>query len=571
MTQTNLVQMLVARQTTDAGTAASNEAGTAKSQSGSNGRNAFAGILNDKMTSRATERSNESRSSANAATETGRENRNSARIDRDRAGTERVSAQRRDANSNEGGRKTEAATADGARDKTGQTGKTVTDRKEDGTAKAADRAEKTAEAADADVTEATEATGTEETGETETEASDGGTEMTPELAAMLQSILLDLQQVLEERVAALKQELADGTTVADALQRLADGTGDETLASQLEALLGGDAVSLVESLQETGAKGKDIRQLLAGLLGDDAGDAKLKVTVNSTPAGSNGADLLKIRMQSEGMTAKISLLEKNRPSEGSATAAVGSDVLDDAEAVEAAAVVPAESDADATGTEQQAQGQAGTFAETLSRLSGGHAAAGTNANEAASAQSIVGITQPVKAQSAEMAAAQRAERPQVLTEAQRESATSQVVDRVKLMSGESKTELEMTLKPEALGKVNLKLVEERGQILARFTAESEQVKSVLESSMQLLKDALEKNGLQVAELSVSVGQQNARGGRGETEREQTEGGGTGGTKAIGRISITERLRSLPSLGAYQLSDKAVEYLTGGESSIDLTA
>jgi len=83
--------------------------------------------------------------------------------------------------------------------------------------------------------------------------------------------------------------------------------------------------------------------------------------------------------------------------------------------------------------------------------------------------------------------------------------TNQVIMKLKLMAGESKQEMEMHLKPESLGRLTLKIIHERGEILARITAENQQVKAILENNMQMLKDALEKNGLNVQDLSVSVG------------------------------------------------------------------
>lgn len=62
----------------------------------------------------------------------------------------------------------------------------------------------------------------------------------------------------------------------------------------------------------------------------------------------------------------------------------------------------------------------------------------------------------------------------------------------------------MHLKPDSLGKLTLKIIHERGEILAKITAENQQVKEILESNMQMLKDALEKNGYSVQNLSVSV-------------------------------------------------------------------
>lgn len=90
-----------------------------------------------------------------------------------------------------------------------------------------------------------------------------------------------------------------------------------------------------------------------------------------------------------------------------------------------------------------------------------------------------------------------------------QNVTNQVTMKIRLMAGENKQELEMHLKPDNLGKLSLKIVHERGEVLARITAENEQVKSILESNMQLLKDALEKSGYSVQSLDVSVGNQNS--------------------------------------------------------------
>lgn len=89
-----------------------------------------------------------------------------------------------------------------------------------------------------------------------------------------------------------------------------------------------------------------------------------------------------------------------------------------------------------------------------------------------------------------------------------QTVTNQVTMKIKLMAGENKQELEMQLKPDSLGKLTLKIIHERGEVLARITAENEQVKSILENNMQLLKDALEKNGYSVQSLDVSVGDRN---------------------------------------------------------------
>ena len=115
-----------------------------------------------------------------------------------------------------------------------------------------------------------------------------------------------------------------------------------------------------------------------------------------------------------------------------------------------------------------------------------------------------------------------------------QTVTNQVMMKVKLMAGENKQEMEMHLKPDSLGKLSLKIIHERGEILAKITAENEQVKGILESNMQMLKDALEKNGLTVQSLSVSVGNGNENG-----QNKENSGGKTRTQSAsLGRTTST---------------------------------
>lgn len=87
---------------------------------------------------------------------------------------------------------------------------------------------------------------------------------------------------------------------------------------------------------------------------------------------------------------------------------------------------------------------------------------------------------------------------------------NQVVEKAKVLLDGNKSEMVMNLKPDSLGKLSLKIVTERGIVAAQFVAESQQVKEVLETNMQLLKDTLEKQGLSIQGFSVSVGQDKSR-------------------------------------------------------------
>jgi flagellar hook-length control protein FliK len=82
---------------------------------------------------------------------------------------------------------------------------------------------------------------------------------------------------------------------------------------------------------------------------------------------------------------------------------------------------------------------------------------------------------------------------------------SQIMEHARLMLSGNQSELEMSLKPDHLGKLQLKVSIENQVVTARFVAESQQVKQIIETNLNQLRDQLRENGLQVDYLSVSVG------------------------------------------------------------------
>lgn len=83
---------------------------------------------------------------------------------------------------------------------------------------------------------------------------------------------------------------------------------------------------------------------------------------------------------------------------------------------------------------------------------------------------------------------------------------SQIVEKAGVVITQDKSEMVMELKPENLGRISLKVVTENGIIMAKFVAENRQVQQVLETNMQVLRDSMEKQGINVQSLSVSVRQ-----------------------------------------------------------------
>jgi len=84
----------------------------------------------------------------------------------------------------------------------------------------------------------------------------------------------------------------------------------------------------------------------------------------------------------------------------------------------------------------------------------------------------------------------------------------QISEKVDINLFEDKSEMIIKLKPDHLGKVTVEIAVENGNITAKFLAESQKVKEILESNMQDLKDHLAKQGMVIQDLSVSVGDQN---------------------------------------------------------------
>jgi flagellar hook-length control protein FliK len=99
----------------------------------------------------------------------------------------------------------------------------------------------------------------------------------------------------------------------------------------------------------------------------------------------------------------------------------------------------------------------------------------------------------------------------------------QIMSQVKVtQSGGQFTEMRMTLRPETLGDITLRVLTQNGIVIAQFEAESQRVKEALEADFNQLRDALEEQGIQFSELSVSVRQdENEQMNQFERERQRT--------------------------------------------------
>ncbi|MFV0502711.1 MAG: flagellar hook-length control protein FliK [Lachnospirales bacterium] len=82
---------------------------------------------------------------------------------------------------------------------------------------------------------------------------------------------------------------------------------------------------------------------------------------------------------------------------------------------------------------------------------------------------------------------------------------SQMLNSMKAeFSAEGTNEMKMLLKPANLGEVALKIATDNGIVTAQFVAESTKIKEIIEANFNLLRDALEEQGVNISSLEVSV-------------------------------------------------------------------
>ncbi|MCX5726300.1 MAG: flagellar hook-length control protein FliK, partial [Candidatus Saganbacteria bacterium] len=80
---------------------------------------------------------------------------------------------------------------------------------------------------------------------------------------------------------------------------------------------------------------------------------------------------------------------------------------------------------------------------------------------------------------------------------------SEIIEKIKMMKAKGKLELEMTLNPEDLGRLRLKISIDRGIVSINFLA-NQDVREILESNLPQLKKALEEASINIGNLNVGV-------------------------------------------------------------------
>ncbi|WP_069649608.1 flagellar hook-length control protein FliK [Caloranaerobacter ferrireducens] len=82
----------------------------------------------------------------------------------------------------------------------------------------------------------------------------------------------------------------------------------------------------------------------------------------------------------------------------------------------------------------------------------------------------------------------------------------QIIEKLSLNNEKTNPEIRIKLKPEVLGNLFLKITTKENLVLARIIVENYQVKQVIEANLDVLKDNLKEQGLEIYEFSIDVGQ-----------------------------------------------------------------
>jgi len=87
---------------------------------------------------------------------------------------------------------------------------------------------------------------------------------------------------------------------------------------------------------------------------------------------------------------------------------------------------------------------------------------------------------------------------------QRENVIKQIIDRMEIRSVGERTEMTLKLNPEYLGELRVQLSTEGGKMSAQFETTSEEVRSLVEDGIHLLRDGFNRRGLTLDQVKATV-------------------------------------------------------------------
>ena len=144
-----------------------------------------------------------------------------------------------------------------------------------------------------------------------------------------------------------------------------------------------------------------------------------------------------------------------------------------------------------------------------------------------------------------------------LEAAQVREIANQIMEQIKITIRPEQTNMELQLNPEHLGRVNLTITEKEGMMTAQFTTQTEVAKEAIESQMAALRESLQNQGIKVEAIEVTVSEfgferneENGQRGNGEPEKRRKSG----------TFHLEEPEETTPQMTEYlNVTDSSVDY------------
>lgn len=144
------------------------------------------------------------------------------------------------------------------------------------------------------------------------------------------------------------------------------------------------------------------------------------------------------------------------------------------------------------------------------------------------------------------------------------------VSKVQIVRAEGFTDARLTLFPEQLGQLDVKISLHQGQLTAQFVAENAFGRDLLESNLNSLRAALQQHGLQVDKLEV-VESKDASSFLNQQEKPRDQTGGFKKPKQQSSLASLERTSTDPSLTPYERTFSYGGGLLTDNKKIDFSA
>jgi len=142
-----------------------------------------------------------------------------------------------------------------------------------------------------------------------------------------------------------------------------------------------------------------------------------------------------------------------------------------------------------------------------------------------------------------------------------EAVMNQITERLQTAIRSGLTEIRVQLRPESLGEVKLQIRVEGDVVFARIHVESQQVKQIVETNLQSLKESLLQQHLTCGSLEVSVGNEGWEKGSAEMQERMhgnTTASSGGADESIGGLAASADI-ALGSETGRRFGDNTVEY------------